>query len=232
VNSDSQRYYLNSYWLAIKHESKVDDCEAEWVNGSNLCLEPQADRDFPYRHAYLTPWSAGCWIDSPESVAGAPRLHPHDLHVAQVVASSTLNAEKAAVLIGGQENTPPKPGGRSQKHALICLDISLCDDQVRLEIDQNPENPIHEVLQEGNVHRVQMNRTLDARAAVEYKRRQSFDRGPRPYFADLANPPVYDLGNRIEGLELYKMEPGTRPFQSSTYLRSSNVAIPGGFQMP
>jgi len=90
---------------------------------------------------------------------------------------------------------------RSRKYALICFDIFLCDDRLRLEIDQSLEQPIHEVLQKGNVHRVQRNRRLDATVAAEYRRRRSVDKGPRPYFADLANPPVYDNGNRIEGLQ-------------------------------
>ncbi len=90
---------------------------------------------------------------------------------------------------------------RTRKIALISYDLFLkeCDKRVRDEIDRSLKQPVHEISQRGNVYYMRRNEKVDARVAAEYMRMGSSDKGPRPFFADTMNPPVYVDGRRIEG---------------------------------
>ena len=97
---------------------------------------------------------------------------------------------------------------RGQSYAFLCFDVFLedCDGRVRREIDQSLEQPIHDISRRGNVHYVRRHKGLDAIVAREYRRKRSLDKGPRPYFADFQNPPLYDGGVRVERPENGELE--------------------------
>jgi hypothetical protein len=94
------------------------------------------------------------------------------------------------------------------KHVLICYDLFLdkSDERIRSEIAVSFERPIHKVFKIGNVYHIQRDGGLDGMVAAEYKRMESVDKGPRPFFADVMNPPVYDQGERIEARDWQKEE--------------------------
>jgi hypothetical protein len=83
---------------------------------------------------------------------------------------------------------------------LICFDIfhGKCPEEVRNMISQSFERPIHQIRRRENACYIQREEKLDATVAAEYTRLGKLDNGPRPFFADLENPPVYCNGSRIE----------------------------------
>jgi hypothetical protein len=85
----------------------------------------------------------------------------------------------------------------------ICYDMFLkgCTEEVRDRVDQCVNQPIHVIYKAGNVYHLKRNPALDGRVAQEYANLQQVDKGPRPYFTDSTNPPVYDEGERIEDPE-------------------------------
>jgi hypothetical protein len=118
-------------------------------------------------------------------------------------------------------------------HALICFDIFLkgCSEQRRSEIEQSLEQPIHVISNRGNVYWIRRNERMDGTVAAIYKRLQDSDKGPRPYFCDLLNPPLYDRGRRIDrvkdgdGQELEDNSSDVLNGQASE--ESGSEAVPG-----
>jgi hypothetical protein len=92
---------------------------------------------------------------------------------------------------------------RRGKRFLICYDMFLkgCEEKVRDKVDECVDQPIHVIYKAGNVYQLRRNPALDRRVAQEYANLQQVDKGPRPYFTDSKNPPVYDEGERIEDPE-------------------------------
>lgn len=90
---------------------------------------------------------------------------------------------------------------RRGKRFFICYDMFLkeCKEEVRSKIDQSVDQPIHVIYEAKDVYHLRRNPALDRRVAQEYARLQQIDKGPRPYFTDSQNPPVYDEGERVEG---------------------------------
>ncbi|KAH7318082.1 hypothetical protein B0I35DRAFT_431276 [Stachybotrys elegans] len=83
--------------------------------------------------------------------------------------------------------------------AFICFDIFLEGCNIRTEIDQAFERPVHIITHRAKVFHVRRaERRIEARVADEYRRTAKLDKGPRPFFTDLQNPPIYDLGRRLE----------------------------------
>jgi len=85
----------------------------------------------------------------------------------------------------------------------ICYDMFLkgCEEEVRDNVDECVDQPIHVIYKAGHVYHLRRNPALDRRVAQEYANLQQVDKGPRPYFTDSKNPPVYDEGERIEDPE-------------------------------
>lgn len=90
---------------------------------------------------------------------------------------------------------------RRGKSFFICYDMFLKGCEVRDMVDQSVDQPIHVIYKAGNVYYLRRNPALDRRVAQEYADLQQVDKGPRPYFTDSKNPPVYDEGERIEDPE-------------------------------
>lgn len=91
---------------------------------------------------------------------------------------------------------------RIRKIALICFD--LCFEECECKCNegaQMKQPPVHMISIRGKTCHVQRNKQLDARVAAEFTTMQDHDKGPLPYFADSLNPPVYDMGRRVEGPE-------------------------------
>lgn len=85
--------------------------------------------------------------------------------------------------------------------AYICYDLFLdgLDEHIRLEIERSIERPIFLISRRGDVLHVNRGKKgVDAMVADELKDIGEFDKGPRPYFVDVMNPPLYCDGKRIE----------------------------------
>jgi len=88
----------------------------------------------------------------------------------------------------------------SRNRAFVCFDVYIegCDPRIRAEIDSSCERPIHYVQKKGDTFLVRREPSMDTYVAKRYSHMQSVDSGPRPYFVDESNPPVYDNGLRLE----------------------------------
>ncbi len=97
-----------------------------------------------------------------------------------------------------------------QHHILICFDLFLeeCDAQLRKEVEQSNKRPIYAISQKANVYRVRRWKAADKHVAAEFTSIQCHDKGERPYFSDVMNPPVYENGVRLDGFrrEDYEVE--------------------------
>jgi hypothetical protein len=85
----------------------------------------------------------------------------------------------------------------------VCLDLFLhdCKTEVRQQVGKSLAQPIHAVFihESGNGYRIRRSPMLDARVAETYTTIRESDKGPRPYFTDNLNPPLYIDGIRFEG---------------------------------
>jgi hypothetical protein len=85
----------------------------------------------------------------------------------------------------------------------VCFDLFLhdCKPEVRRLADQSLSRPIHAIVihESGDGYRIKRSVALDARVAHRYTSIRDVDRGPRPYFTDDLNPPLYIDGIRFEG---------------------------------
>ncbi|KAI1192850.1 hypothetical protein F5X97DRAFT_63914 [Nemania serpens] len=88
----------------------------------------------------------------------------------------------------------------NRPYALICYDVFLdgCDPAARLRIEASTSQPIHEIIKKHHTAYAQRNKKLDATIRAEFTKLQGFDKGPRPYFVDTLNPPIYIDGVRTE----------------------------------
>lgn len=86
---------------------------------------------------------------------------------------------------------------------VICYDMFLgdCEQEVRDRVDGSVDEPVHAVYKSGDVYHLNRNRALDRRVSQGYANLREVDLGPRPYFTDVKNPPVYDEGERVEDPE-------------------------------
>ncbi|KAG2420026.1 hypothetical protein HFD88_004824 [Aspergillus terreus] len=84
----------------------------------------------------------------------------------------------------------------------ICFDLFLdeCDERLRTEISEDfrTQRPIHYIIQKRRLFYVRRDERADQQVAGQYSWMSCLDKGPRPFFSDLANPPVYHNGRRIE----------------------------------
>jgi hypothetical protein len=87
-----------------------------------------------------------------------------------------------------------------QSRAFICCDLFLheCDERERNQFSENTQQPIHEVGKRGDSCHVIRRKKMDSIVAEEYRHLQEIDHGPRPYFVDDRNPPLYVDGRRVE----------------------------------
>ncbi|GAB7337491.1 hypothetical protein MBLNU457_g2820t1 [Dothideomycetes sp. NU457] len=81
----------------------------------------------------------------------------------------------------------------SSNRAFICYDVFLegCDTALRAEIDSSSSRPIHYVEKRGDVCYVRRHPASDVYVATRYADMRTDDHGPRPYFMDEDDPPVY-----------------------------------------
>jgi hypothetical protein len=81
------------------------------------------------------------------------------------------------------------------------LFLDECDKQVRTEITESfhTKRPIHAITRKGKVYIMRRDERADKDVAQQYAHMSSIDKGPRPFFSDLADPPFYnEHGRRIE----------------------------------
>ncbi|KAL2140834.1 hypothetical protein VTI28DRAFT_3198 [Corynascus sepedonium] len=106
------------------------------------------------------------------------------------VTSYTADAQLHAVLL-------------DRNRILACFDLFLhdCKPEVRRQADKSLERPIHAIAihESGDGYRIWRSPALDTRVAQRYATLRDVDRGPRPYFRDNLNPPLYIDGIRFEG---------------------------------
>jgi len=84
----------------------------------------------------------------------------------------------------------------------VCLDLFLhdCAPEVCQRMDESVAEPIHILASRpGDGYEMRRSPMLDGRVAQRYAHFREHDKGPRPYFADNLNPPVYINGIRFEG---------------------------------
>jgi hypothetical protein len=84
---------------------------------------------------------------------------------------------------------------------LVCFDLFLhdCKPNVRRQVDESIAQPIHVLVKSGDICQMRRSPMLDRQVAERYAEFREVDRGPRPYFADSLNPPLYVNGRRFEG---------------------------------
>ncbi|KXG51415.1 uncharacterized protein PGRI_094270 [Penicillium griseofulvum] len=88
----------------------------------------------------------------------------------------------------------------------ICYDLFLdeCDKQLRAEISDTipSQRPIHIITRRAKVFIVRRDERMDVKVAGRYMDMSNLDKGPRTFFSDLSDPPVYaEDGRRIESWE-------------------------------
>jgi hypothetical protein len=92
----------------------------------------------------------------------------------------------------------------------VCFDLFLhdCKPEARQQVDQSLAQPIHAIVihESGDGYRIRRSPALDGRVAQRYADIRDVDKGPRPYFIDDLNPPLYIDGIRFEG-SLDEFEP-------------------------
>ena len=85
----------------------------------------------------------------------------------------------------------------------VCFDLFLndCKPEVRRRPDESLARPIHAIVthESGDGYRIRRSPALDTRVAQHYATIREVDKGPRPYFTDNLNPPLYIDGIRFEG---------------------------------
>ncbi len=97
-----------------------------------------------------------------------------------------------------------------RNHLRVCFDVFLshCTSELRQQMDETPEWPIHAVWEHGRgVFRGE--EAYDARVAAGLARIQTRDKGPRPYFRDENTTMFYRDGIRVEEppeMDLLEME--------------------------
>jgi hypothetical protein len=94
----------------------------------------------------------------------------------------------------------------SRRNVFLCFDLFLkdCDAAVRSRVDQSLEEPIHFVFRKDGMYYIQPKRHLDSEVSKKYHYKRSKDKGPRPLYSDLDNPPLYDSGRRVPDEERHK----------------------------
>ncbi|KAG8157548.1 hypothetical protein KVR01_012590 [Diaporthe batatas] len=92
--------------------------------------------------------------------------------------------------------------GERRHHSYICYDLYLekCSSETRDTIDRSTRRPIHVISKRGDVLIARRDPKLDEDVGARYEGFQELDKGPRPYFSDSENPPLYNmaLGRRVE----------------------------------
>ncbi|KAK4248945.1 hypothetical protein C7999DRAFT_30635 [Corynascus novoguineensis] len=106
------------------------------------------------------------------------------------VTSYTADAQLHAVLL-------------DRNRILACFDLFLhdCKPEVHRQADKSLARPIHAIVirESGDGYRIRRSPALDTRIAQRYATLRDVDRGPRPYFYDNLNPPLYIDRIRFEG---------------------------------
>jgi hypothetical protein len=114
-----------------------------------------------------------------------------------------------------------------QRHILICFDLFLkeYDTQLRKEVEQSNKRPIYAISQKANVYRVRRWKAADKHVAAKFTSIQGFDKGERPYFSDVMNPPVYENWVRLDGFRRkdYKSEDSEDSENSEKYNEADSV---------
>lgn len=83
--------------------------------------------------------------------------------------------------------------GEYHHSSWVCWDLYLakCTSEARDRIDQSTREPIYMVSKRGDVLIARRAPRMDHCVAQSYERAQESDSGPRPYFRDDENPPIY-----------------------------------------
>ncbi|CAK7237053.1 hypothetical protein SBRCBS47491_009846 [Sporothrix bragantina] len=94
----------------------------------------------------------------------------------------------------------------SRRDVLLCFDLFLkdCDAAMRSRVDQSLEEPIHFVFRKRGTYYVQPKQHLNSEVSRKYHYARSKDKGARPLYSDLDNPPFYDNGRRVSDEERAK----------------------------
>lgn len=105
--------------------------------------------------------------------------------------------------------------GEHRHSSYVCWDLYLekCTSETRDRIDQSTQQPIHIISKRGDVLIARRAPKMDSYVATSYAESREIDSGPRPYFRDDANPPIYltDTRERLEapwGAKPYNLKEG------------------------
>lgn len=92
--------------------------------------------------------------------------------------------------------------GERRHSSFIFYDVYLekCTSEARERIDQSNRRPIYLITKRGDIFIARRAPRMDEIMAERFEDIQDYDKGPRPYFTDMQNPPLYVLpdGKRIE----------------------------------
>ncbi|KAJ5352454.1 hypothetical protein N7452_001428 [Penicillium brevicompactum] len=88
----------------------------------------------------------------------------------------------------------------SPDYVYICYDIfrADCDQNVRLQIQESLQQPIHYASRRGGVYIMRKDPRIEAFASASYTEMRKLDKGELPLFSDLRYPPCYVFGKRVE----------------------------------
>ncbi|KAJ5333445.1 hypothetical protein MYU51_014169 [Penicillium brevicompactum] len=88
----------------------------------------------------------------------------------------------------------------SPDYVYICYDIfrADCDQNVRLQIKESLQQPIHYASRRGGVYIMRKDPRIEAFASASYTEMRKLDKGELPLFSDLRYPPCYVFGKRVE----------------------------------
>lgn len=90
--------------------------------------------------------------------------------------------------------------GKHHHSSYICFDLYLgrCSSEARDMMDRSTREPIHVISKRGDVFIARRAPRLDSHVAEDFGHHQEVDHGPKPHFSDSENPPLYDMGRRVE----------------------------------
>lgn len=93
----------------------------------------------------------------------------------------------------------------------LCWDLHLekCTSEARDRIYQSTQEPIYMISKRGDVFIARRAPRMDKHVAESYEEAKRSDSGPRPYFRDDANPPIYITNTRTR----WEVPWGAKPYK-------------------
>jgi hypothetical protein len=154
------------------------------------------------RYPLLSRQSSAAFALADQLVEELTRAVPAQLGPPPAVPSPPTTAED-----GGASSTDNTADTRlhaillQRNRLLVRFDLFLhdCKPKVRRQVDESMAQPMHILVKSGDVCQMRRSPMLDGQVAERYAHFREVDKGPRPYFADSLNPPLYVNGRRFEG---------------------------------